>query len=328
MLIDRFQRKHTYLRLAVTDRCNLRCRYCMPEEGIAFSPREELLSYEEMLRLTALLKSRGLEKVRITGGEPLARRKVERLFRGLAEQGLSIHLTTNAVLLEDFIPLFQEINLRGLNISLDTLQPERFFAITRRREFEPTWKNLMLALDAGLPTKINCVFMRGINEDELENFARLSLQYPLDVRFIEAMPFNAGDGNQDHYISATEIHERLLALFPELAPDQVNPFSATDRYRIGKAPGGIGIIPAYSRTRCGSCNRIRLTPKGELLNCLYATSGLQLRSLLRQSDGEESDRAILEMIDTYLFDKAPNGHEAEKRSGLTGSFASMTTIGG
>jgi cyclic pyranopterin phosphate synthase len=142
------------------------------------------------------------------------------------------------------------------------------------------------------------------------------------------MPFNAGDGNQDHYISSKEIHERLLELFPELAPDEVNPFSATDRYRIGQAPGGIGIIPAYSRTRCGSCNRIRLTPKGELLNCLYATSGLQLRSLLRQSDGEESDKAILDMIDTYLFDKAPNGHEAEKRSGLTGSFASMTTIGG
>ncbi|PHI18898.1 GTP 3',8-cyclase MoaA [Lewinellaceae bacterium SD302] len=325
MLSDRFQRKHTYLRLAVTDRCNLRCRYCMPAEGINFAPRQELLTYEEMLRLTGVLKRYGLKKVRLTGGEPLARRGVETLLRGLATQGLSIHLTTNAILLQPFIGLFQDIHVAGLNISLDTLQPERFKTITRRDEFSATWKNLLAALEAGLPVKINCVFMRGVNDDELVDFARLTQHYPIDVRFIEAMPFNAGDGNQDVYISAADIHARLLAALPNLKSAETNFHSATDRYTVPDWPGGIGIIPAYSRSRCGSCNRIRLTPQGELLNCLYATDGLQLRSILRAGG---SDEDLIHLINEYLGTKAINGHEAERLAGLNGRFASMTTIGG
>lgn len=325
MLTDNYQRKHTYLRLSVTDRCNLRCRYCMPAEGIKFSPKSDLLTYEEMLTLTAALGTQGLNKVRITGGEPLARRNIETLFIGLAEQGLNIHLTTNAVLLEKFIPLFKDLPLAGLNVSLDSLRPERFTKITRRDAFAPTWGNLLQAVESGLPTKINCVFMRGINDGELFDFARLTQQYPIDVRFIEAMPFNAGDGNEEQYISAKEIHHRLLDEFPDLVVEEINPFSATDRYRIGDWPGGIGIIPAYSRSRCGSCNRIRLTPQGELLNCLYATRGLQLRPLLRSGINEKD---LIELIQEYLLAKAVNGHEAERQSGIHGQFASMTTIGG
>lgn len=324
-LQDNYQRKHTYLRLSVTDRCNLRCRYCMPAEGIKFSPKSELLAYEEMLRLTAVLQKNGLEKVRITGGEPLARKEIKKLFAGLAQQGLSIHLTTNAVLLDAFISFFQSLPLAGLNISLDSLQADRFAQITRRDAFEQTWKNLQSAVDAGLPTKINCVLMKGINEDELFDFARLTKDYPIDVRFIEAMPFNADDGNKEQFIAASEIHQRLLTEFPDLVAAEINPFSATERYQIGNWPGGIGIIPAYSRSRCGNCNRIRLTPQGELLNCLYARQGLQLRPLLRQGIDDDS---LVQLVQDYLMTKASNGHEAERISGIQGKFASMTTIGG
>lgn len=325
MLQDSFQRKHTYLRLAVTDRCNLRCRYCMPAEGINFSPRQQLLTYEEMLRLTGVLKKHGLNKVRLTGGEPLARRNIDFLLNGLAEQGLNVHITTNAILLDAFINLFKRLPLSGLNISLDTLQAEKFQAITRRDQFHPTWQNLLATIEAGLPTKINCVLMRGINDDELSAFAQLTEHYPIDVRFIEAMPFNAGDGNQDVFIAAHEIHTRLQKAFPELAPAQINPHSATNRYAVPGWAGGIGIIPAYSRSLCGNCNRIRLTPQGELLNCLYATKGLQLRSIIRAGCRDED---LMQLINEYLLAKAPNGHEAERLAGLQGSFASMTTIGG
>lgn len=205
------------------------------------------------------------------------------------------------------------------------MQSDRFLEITRRDAFEVTWKNIQLAINAGLPTKLNCVVMRGINDDELIPFAKLTQQWPIDVRFIEAMPFNAGDGNQDQFLAAKEIHTRLKAAFPTLASQETNPFSATDRYHIPGWAGGIGIIPAYSRCRCGSCNRIRLTPQGELLNCLYATKGLQLRSLLRQHISEQD---LMQLIQQYLQTKAANGHIAEQQSNLDGRFASMTTIGG
>ncbi|MEL6357192.1 MAG: GTP 3',8-cyclase MoaA [Bacteroidota bacterium] len=325
MLIDHFQRKHTYLRLAVTDRCNLRCRYCMPEEGIAFAPREQLLTYEEMLRLTALLKVHGLEKVRLTGGEPLARKGIEVLFRGLADQGLRIHLTTNGWLLERFLPLLSSISVKGINISLDSLRSDRFQAITRRDAFPMVWRSLEMALEAGLRVKINMVLMAGVNDDEIFDFALLARDRPLDIRFIEAMPFNAGDGNRSVFIAANDIERRLRGYFPAIQQTQVDPHSAALQYSMPAWLGSIGIIPAYSRSLCGQCNRIRLTPKGTLLNCLYAREGLELLPLLRRGIADDE---LIELISDYLKTKAVDGHTTEKLAARSGAFESMTTIGG
>lgn len=325
MLIDSFARRHKYLRLAVTDRCNLRCRYCMPAEGIAFAPKDELLSYEEMLRLTALLRKRGLEKVRITGGEPLARRDIMFLLRGLVNQGLKVHLTTNAVLLHRVLDELIDLPLSGLNVSLDSLRADRFAAITRRDEFGVVWQNLEAAMETDIPTKLNVVTMEGTNDDELLDFAALAEDRPLSVRFIEAMPFNAGDGNRRQFLSADKIMERLLLRYPELQPAPIDPNAAAMRYVVPGWRGSIGVIPAYSRSLCGSCNRLRITPKGSFLSCLYTTKGLELLPLLRHG---VSDEEIGELIEAYLKTKAVNGHEAERLSARDGSFASMTTIGG
>ncbi len=324
MLTDSFLRHHSYLRLAVTDRCNLRCRYCMPAEGIDFLARQQLLTYEEMLRLTALFSQHGLRKVRITGGEPLVRRDLPFLLEGLAAQGLSIHLTTNAVLLAPMLPFFAKLPLKGLNISLDSLQAERFSQITRRDDFDAVWANLQAALAIGLPTKLNVVLMAGVNEDELLDFARLCEQYPLEVRFIEAMPFNAGDGNRAQYLSAAVMLARLEEHFPDLFRDDADPNSAAWRYAHPGWKGKLGIIPAYSRSLCGQCNRLRLTPKGTLLHCLYTQQGLELLPLLRAGI---SDDALGDLVHQYLRTKAVDGHEAERKAGNS-LFTSMTSIGG
>lgn len=324
MLQDAFLRNHTYLRLAVTDRCNLRCQYCMPAEGIDFLDRKQLLSYEEMLRLTGLFRANGLEKVRITGGEPLMRRDIKILLDGLVNQGLKVHLTTNGVLLESILDYLKALPLSGLNISLDSLRTDRFFQITRRDEFEIVWRNLQAALAIGLPTKINMVVMAGMNDDELFDFAALCQAHPLSVRFIEAMPFNAGDGNRAHYLSANKILARLLERFPDLYRADKDPHAAGWRYAHPGWAGHVGIIPAYSRSLCGQCNRLRLTPRGTLLHCLYTQEGLELLPLLRA--GLE-DEELEVLVRQYLQTKAVDGHEAERRNNNS-LFASMTSIGG
>lgn len=324
MLQDAFLRNHTYLRLAVTDRCNLRCQYCMPAEGIDFLDRQQLLSYEEMLRLTGLFRQHGLQKVRLTGGEPLVRRDLRVLMDGLAAQGLSVYLTSNAVLLAPMLDYLRDLPLGGLNISLDSLQPDRFSRISRRDEFGIVWQNLLAALAKGIPTKINMVVMAGINDDELFDFAALCQQYPLSVRFIEAMPFNAGDGNRAHYLSADVMLARLQERFPDLYRADSDPHAAGWRYAHPQWLGHIGIIPAYSRSLCGQCNRLRLTPKGTLLHCLYTQEGLELLPLLRAGLADEE---LGNLVQQYLQTKAPDGHEAEKRNNNS-LFASMTSIGG
>lgn len=324
-MTDSFARKHTYLRLAVTDRCNLRCQYCMPAEGIDFSPRADLLTYEEMLRLTGLFQQDGLKKVRLTGGEPLARKGIETLITQLNEQDLAVYVTTNGVLLDDFSATLKSKKIAGLNISLDTLESEKFFTITRRDNFADVWRNLQMAIDLGIPTKLNMVVMAGINDDEIIPFAELAKTMPIGVRFIEAMPFNAGDGNRSTYLSAAAIEEKLRGTFSELAPEIDDPHAAADRYKVPNWTGSIGIIPAYTRSLCGRCNRLRLTPKGRLLNCLYTQDGLELLPLLRQGIPDDE---LLELVQAYLNTKAVNGHEAERLSGRANSYASMTTIGG
>jgi cyclic pyranopterin phosphate synthase len=326
MLNDNYGRTIDYLRLAVTDRCNLRCRYCMPAEGIDFAPREELLTFEEIERLSRILTTQlGVKKLRITGGEPFARRDLMSLLRQIRPFYRSVHMTTNATLLEPHLEALYELDIRQLNISIDSLQPERFFEITRRDMFDRVWSAIERALALDFRVKLNVVLMRDVNFSELPDFLELAKTRPLDVRFIEAMPFNEDDGNRNNFMSYHDMLAEIRQHYPAIRPEATAPNSASLHYQVPGFRGRIGLIPAYSRSLCGTCNRLRLTPKGQMRNCLYATHGLELRSLLR---GGISDDDLAGIIRDFVRGKPKDGFAAAAERGGTAAYESMTTIGG
>ena len=300
-MFDSTRRDIHYLRLSVTDLCNLRCRYCMPD-GVDKLEREDILTYEEFLRLAALFARCGVDTVRVTGGEPLVRKGVEQLVKGLkAIPGIrKVTMTTNAVLLEQQLPALLEAGLDSVNISLDTLRPEVFRQITARDEFAAVQAGLQAALESGIPVKLNCVPQAGVNEGELEDLAALAENRPLQVRFIEMMPI--GYGAAMPCISGPELRARFARRWPELAP-----LSAAQEHALGDGPavyytvpgwqGSIGFIAAVHGKFCASCNRVRLTSQGFLRPCLASEAGCDLRALLRSgADDTQLLAAIRETI--------------------------------
>ena len=300
-MFDRYQREIHYLRLSVTDLCNLRCRYCMPD-GVEKLEREAVLTYEEFLRLAALFARCGIDTVRVTGGEPLVRKNVAQLVAGLKETpGIRrVTLTTNAVLLAEQLPALLDAGLDGVNISLDTLRPEVFRQITARDDFAAVQAGLQAALQSGLPVKLNCVPQVGVNEGELEQLAALAKDNAMQVRFIEMMPI--GYGAAMPCISGPELRARFARRWPELAP-----LSAAQEHALGDGPavyytvpgwqGSIGFIAAVHGKFCASCNRVRLTSQGFLRPCLASETGCDLRALLRSgADDAQLLAAIRETI--------------------------------
>ncbi len=300
-MFDRYQREIHYLRLSVTDLCNLRCRYCMPD-GVEKLEREAVLTYEEFLRLAALFARCGIDTVRVTGGEPLVRKNVAQLVAGLKETpGIRrVTLTTNAVLLAEQLPALLDAGLDGVNISLDTLRPEVFRQITARDDFAAVQAGLQAALQSGLPVKLNCVPQAGVNEGELEQLAALAKDNAMQVRFIEMMPI--GYGAAMPCISGPELRARFARRWPELAP-----LSAAQEHALGDGPavyytvpgwqGSIGFIAAVHGKFCASCNRVRLTSQGFLRPCLASETGCDLRALLRSgADDAQLLAAIRETI--------------------------------
>jgi len=328
MLIDNHGREITYLRLAVTDRCNLRCFYCMPEEGIDWLSREELLSYEEMLRLCTLLVSMGIQKIRITGGEPFVRKEMMGFLRQLRGiEGLKdISITTNGVLTAAHVPELKELGIKAVNLSLDTLDAGRFFSITRRDEFAAVMHTLDELLKHDIDVKINAVVMDGRNTQDILPLVALTKELPVSVRFIEEMPFN-GDSHEYKGLAwdYLRILEHIKDAYPELKKLQDAAGSTSYNYQIPGHQGDIGLIAAYSRTFCGSCNRIRLTPQGELKTCLYQSGGLDLRQLLRNG---ASDEELKQAVTTNMNHRALDGHEAEQQGNSHTVHESMATIGG
>ena len=300
-MFDRYQREIHYLRLSVTDLCNLRCRYCMPD-GVEKLEREAVLTYEEFLRLAALFARCGIDTVRVTGGEPLVRKNVAQLVAGLkATPGIRrVTLTTNAVLLAEQLPALLDAGLDSVNISLDTLRPEVFRQITARDDFAAVQAGLQAALQSGLPVKLNCVPQAGVNEGELEALAALAKDNAMQVRFIEMMPI--GYGAAMPCISGPELRARFARRWPELAP-----LSAAQEHALGDGPavyytvpgwqGSIGFIAAVHGKFCASCNRVRLTSQGFLRPCLASETGCDLRALLRSgADDAQLLAAIRETI--------------------------------
>jgi cyclic pyranopterin phosphate synthase len=298
----------------------------MPEEGIVFERAEDLLSTEEILRLARILSARGVSKIRITGGEPFVRRDLPEILKGISPHFRSINVTTNASLLHRALDILDIPNLGSLNISLDSLNPMTFLAITKRDRFEVTWDNIMACYNKGFRIKLNMVVMKGINDHEIPDFLELARLKDIDVRFIEAMPFNGYDHNNGLFMDHNDILEVIQAAYPGVKEHYNIPQkSASIRYDIPGFKGRVGIIPAFSRTLCGTCNRIRITAKGQLMSCLYSTNGLDLMPLLRST---HSDEDIALLIQEHLWNKPKNGFEAEREGRPGDQFQSMTTIGG
>ncbi len=329
VLYDNHGRPMNYLRLAVTDRCNLRCFYCMPAQGIRYLPKKELLSFEEIERLVSLMTTMGVTKVRLTGGEPFLRNDLMKLIARLTELSPApdLHITTNGVLTARHVPELRRLNIASINLSLDTLDSARFRNITHRDEFESAWRSLGLILEHGIPLKINAVVMEGKNIQDIIPLTELTRNNPVTVRFIEEMPFN-GEGS--HYASLAWTHRRIFeylrARYPGIEKAADPDHSTAAHYVIPGFKGKIGIVAAFSRTFCGTCNRIRVTAQGVLKTCLYDDGVLDVRSLLRSGATDDEVRARLAGA---LSNRAADGFEAEKnRKAQQPATESMSTIGG
>jgi len=329
MIIDNHGRVLNYVRLAVTDRCNLRCFYCMPEEGIDYLPKKHLLTYEEMERMLRVLAGLGISKVRITGGEPFLRKDLMPFLRHVkAIPGIEeINITTNGVLTAPFIPELKALGIKSINLSLDTLDRERFFKITRRDELPKVMDTFHTLLQQGIAVKINAVVMAGQNTEDIIPLAQLTKDFPVSVRFIEEMPFNGG-GVQHPTLewNYLKILNTLKAEFPRIQAVKSGPNATAQQYVIPGHTGNIGIIAAFTRTFCGTCNRIRVTAQGGLKTCLYGEDVLNIRDILRTNATDETlENALLHAFGS----RAKDGYEAEQnRQFILPVFESMSSIGG
>jgi cyclic pyranopterin phosphate synthase len=284
-MTDGFSRPITYLRVSVTDKCNLRCVYCMPESGLPWLQRDEILTYEEIVEVVRASAAAGVRAIRLTGGEPLLRRDLHRLVRGIASvPGIDdIALSTNGLLLEQQLPSLVDAGLRRINLSLDTLRADRFEAIARRPGLDRVVRGIDAAIAAGLaPLKLNCVVMRGRNDDELADFAELTRERPIFVRFIEVMPVHENLGlARDAYVSSDEILARVAAI-GDLVPVPGPTGNGPARYfAFDGASGAVGVISPLSHDYCERCNRVRLTADGRLRLCLFGDHAVDLRGPLR-----------------------------------------------
>lgn len=319
---DAFNRTIDYMRVSITDRCNLRCNYCMPQD-VPFTPHDDILRYEELLRICRLMGELGVHTIKVTGGEPLVRRGCLDFLRQLSglPQIETVTLTTNATLLADALPQLLPLGLDCVNISLDTLRPQVYAALTGRDAFAEAWAGLTEAVDAGLRVKVNCVPLQGVNDTELASIARIAETLPVDVRFIELMPTGCNHGCKG--IPTGQVKDMLRKEWPSLTADETRHGNGPARYlKSPQLMGSIGFISAISNHFCASCNRVRLTSEGFLKLCLYHESGLDLRALLRSGATDDDIKAKIKAA----IAQKPRQHEfgnTDKRG-----ISAMSRIGG
>jgi cyclic pyranopterin phosphate synthase len=325
-LIDKYNRHLNYLRISITDRCNLQCCYCEPKDLMPKLSHADILRYEEILRVVRIATRLGISKVRVTGGEPLVRKGVYEFLKQLtAIEGLKdVSLTTNGVLLSENLEKIQAAGISRINISLDTLDPTKYRQITGYDEFNRVWQGIQKAHQMGFyPIKLNVVALRGINEDELVDMARLSFQYPFHVRFIEHMPIGQSDFNPDSLLLAPEIKIRIRDLGDLVVVQKTEHDGPARRYQYEGAIGEIGFIPAISQHFCNKCNRLRLTASGQLRPCLLSDQQEDLKEAVRRGC---SDRQIAEIfIKAVRHKPADHNLVAKNPAGIRGQ---MRAIGG
>jgi cyclic pyranopterin phosphate synthase len=300
-LKDNYERKMDYLRISVTDRCNFRCQYCMPED-IKFQDKSHILTLEEMLTFAEACLGVGVTKVRVTGGEPLVRRGVVWFVEQLKALGFEeVTMTSNGYLLKDNLEGLVEAGLDRINVSLDTLQPDKFRFITRRDHFGKVWEAIMAALETPLsPVKINAVALRGVNDDEIVDMAKLTQEYPLSVRFIELIPLNGDtDGSRFRklFVSGGEVLERARAELGDLLPvEKGDPAAPADEFRFGGSLGTFGVITPVSEPFCARCSRLRLTADGKVHPCLLTDLDVPVKGAIRSSDPIPAIHEVLRRV--------------------------------
>jgi len=294
-LVDSFGRVHRDLRISVTDRCNFRCAYCMPAEGMEWMPRTEVLTFEEIERVATLMVERfGIHSIRLTGGEPLVRAHLPVLVQKLGVLGVDLSMTTNASTLADAAHDLADAGLGRVNISLDSLRRDRFEELTKRDELSRVLAGIDAAISAGFhPVKVNVVMMRGVNDDEILDFAGFGRDRGIIVRFIEFMPLDAQEQwSRDQVVSQAEIVERIGAVYPIEAVNRGH--QPSERFRYLDGAGEVGIIPSVTRPFCDSCDRVRLTADGRLRNCLFAIDDTDLRGPMRSSATDDVLASLIE----------------------------------
>lgn len=326
-IIDKFGRKHDYLRISLTERCNLRCVYCMPEEGIPLRDRKEFMSAEETIDIAKAFVKLGVKKIRLTGGEPLIKKNFSQILNELSLLPVELALTTNGILVDKFIEEFKHSGLKKINVSLDSLKAERFNEITRRNNFQKIMENIRMLLQHEFDVRINVVLMKGVNEDEIIDFVDWTRKEKITIRFIEFMPFDGNNWNWEQKVSQQVILDMITRHFGENALIKLDdPIHSTSRnYTIANSPGTFGIISTVTNPFCDSCNRIRLTADGKIKNCLFSQSETDLLNPYRS--GKEIQQLILDAILQKEKERGGLGEFSELREEANKN-RSMISIGG
>ena len=327
-LIDSFGRQINYVRLAVTDRCNLRCQYCMPAHGIEIVPRQELLTYKEMYRVIRVLTELGVNKIRLTGGEPFVRKGFVEFLEMLSFNDLleDINITTNGALIYKHIETLEKLQkVKNINLSIDSLQADKFNEITRRKAFDEVFKTMEALEKSNMNLKLNVVVQSGINTNEITDFVRLTKDKDIAVRFIEEMPFNGkGQREMQESWNYNKILNEIKSEF-DVVEKQSEKSSTSRNFSIENHKGSVGIIPAFTRTICGDCNRIRITSTGTFKNCLFDDGVFDLREFIRNgASNDDLKKVFLSLIK----EKPENGFIAEANRTKGDVSESMSTIGG
>ena len=328
-ITDQFGRVQDYLRISLTERCNLRCFYCMPENGITLTEKANLMTHEEVVYVAKKFVEMGVKKIRLTGGEPLIKKNVEKIIRELASLPISLGITTNGILLDKYLDLFKEVHVKDINISLDTLNREKFYSITHRDYFDLITSNIEKYIENGFNIKINAVLIKGVNDDELVDFVEYTKNKNISVRFIEFMPF---DGNKWDVSKVVTLDKILVTIENNFGKEKLikikNKRNDTSKnYRIRGYKGSFGIISTVSNPFCDSCNRIRLTANGSIKNCLFSSTETNLLTPLRE--GKELQKYILQAMESKF--KVRGGMVSNDDIFDEEKFTknrTMTTIGG
>lgn len=298
-LTDSFNREHSYLRISLIEKCNLRCTYCMPAEGVTLSPPDSIMSATEVLEIAKTFVASGVTKIRLTGGEPLLRKDFETIYNGLTKLPAEIGITTNAVLLDKYLPLFKEKEMKSINISLDTLSKKKFHEITRRDQFDRVMNNIYATLNAGIQPRINVVLLRDFNENEINDFIELTRDMPLIIRFIEFMPFEGNEWKTEKLVSLASILQNVGEHFggANIERIQDKPNDTSKNYRIKGFNGSFSVISTVTNPFCDSCNRIRLTANGTIKNCLFSGGEVNILEPFRKNE------AIMPIVKMALGEK-------------------------
>lgn len=329
LLTDTFGRKHNYLRISLTELCNLRCTYCMPAEGIPLSPKSHIMTFDEVYKIAKIFVDNGVTKIRLTGGEPLVRKDVHIVLKKLASLPIDLAITTNAVNVERHIETLKSCNIQNINVSLDSLQHEKFKHITRRNYFKKVYENILLLIREGFQIKINVVLIKGFNDNEIIDFIKFTITHEVTIRFIEFMPFDGNKWDLKKMVSYQEIMQIVYKAYDENCIQRLidAPNDTSKNYQIKNHKGTFAIISSVTNPFCDSCNRIRLTANGRIKNCLFSASESDLLTPLR--DGKSIESIIKKAIQAkFKIRGGMNTLEKLKEPQLHSKNRSMIAIGG